>query len=355
MSGLEGIAGLSLACNVMQLIRFGHEAISMCRRVYESGSPEPSLSEHAESLKAVCDSLEKSLDKRPILAAAAAAAPTAATIRAPTMEKRILELTAKCIKNARDLEEEMKFLSPNPSGKLGALVAAPKILWRKRRLERLKGDLDDAQRLIDTSILERLLARAEALYKMNEKGFLDLSQELKQFITDYAKSGSILRTVVETHTKQIQDHVTAESSKTQDAIKSHVSLKLSSHEISIKNHVSSSAQDVQHALSQRMTSREDSKANESSDVHTTSIQSGESVEPLGNSRTSTRSLRPTEPRPWDSLVDWLKDDTRKVYWIRGKPGSGKSILMNTSKQMTTLLDWQGRKRGLGRRLGRGGR
>ncbi|KAG7044043.1 NACHT domain-containing protein [Colletotrichum scovillei] len=390
MAGLEGIAGLSLACNVMQLISFGHEAISMCRRIHESGSPEPGLSEHAESLKAVCDGLEKSLGKRPT--PVATTAPTSAATRAPTMEKRLLELAAKCVKNARDLQEEMKFLSPSQPGKLGALVAAPKILWRKRRLERLKGNLDDAQRLMDTSVLERLFARAEALYQANNKGFTDLSKELQRFITDHAASNSILRTVVETHAKEIQDHVTMASSKTQNEIKSHVSLKLSSHEISIMNHVSSSAQDVQDTFSQRMTSREDSKAkelafqqllkslkypgmnerrnqispthpktfrwifsntfqfndwdsgsdgesewlaeddssthsDEPAEVDSTIIWSEDSVESSGSFRSSKPSLESTKPQPWDSFVDWLKDDPRKIYWISGKPGSGKSTLM----------------------------
>ncbi|KAK0373283.1 hypothetical protein CLIM01_09364 [Colletotrichum limetticola] len=370
MSGLEGIAGLSLACNVMQLISFGHEAISMCRRVYESGSPEPDLSEYAESLKAVCDGLEKSLGKRPTPVPAAAAAFT----RAPAMEKRLLDLAAKCVKNARDLEEEIKFLSPSQPGKLGALVAAPKILWRKRRLERLKGNLDDAQKVMDTSILERLFARVEALYQANNKGLSDLSQELQQFITDHAASNSILRNAIETQTKGIQDHVTMESSKTQNEIKSHVSLKLSSHEIAIKNHVLSTAQDVQNTFSQRMTSREDSKAKEQayqqllkslkypgmnerrnqvseshprtfrwifsdsmylsdseSEYSTEGNSSAYSDEPVNVETSSIRSDEPSElsegsdgasysvPRPWDSFVDWLKDDTQKTYWISGKP------------------------------------
>ncbi|KAK1507571.1 hypothetical protein CTAM01_02683 [Colletotrichum tamarilloi] len=391
MSGLEGIAGLSLACNVMQLISFGHEAISMCRRVYESGSPEPGLSEHAESLKAVCDGLEKSLGKRPT--PVATAAPTAAATRAPTMEKRLLDLAAKCVKNARDLEEEMKFLSPSQPGKLRALVAAPKILWRKRRLERLKGNLDDAQKVMDTSILERLFARVEALYQANNKGFSDLSQELQQFITDHAASNSILRNAIETQTKGIQDHVTMESSKTQNEIKSHVSLKLSKYEISIKNHVLSSAQDVQDTFSQRMTSREDSKAKEQayqqllkslkypgmnerrnqvseshprtfrwifsdsmylsdseSEYSTEGNSSAYSDEPVNVETSSIMSDEPSElsegsdgvsysvPRPWDSFVDWLKDDTQKTYWISGKPGSGKSTLMKYIEKNSKTME-----------------
>ncbi|KAK1533011.1 uncharacterized protein CCOS01_04994 [Colletotrichum costaricense] len=396
MSGLEGIAGLSLACNVMQLISFGHEAISICRRIHESGSPEPGLSEHAENLKAVCDGLETSLGKRPT--PVATAAPTAAATRAPTMEKRLLDLAAKCVKNARDLEEEMKFLSPSQPGKLRALVAAPKILWRKRRLERLKGNLDDAQKVMDTSILERLFARAESLYKMNEKGFLDLSQELKQFIADHAASNSILRNAIETQTKGIQDHVTMESSKTQNEIKSHVSLKLSSHEISIKNHVLSSVQDVQDTFSQRMTSREDSKAKEQayqqllkslkyprmnerrnqvseshprtfrwifsdsmylsdteSDYSTEGNSSAYSDEPVNVETSSIRSdeppeledasgstsyvLEPIVLRKWDSFVDWLKDGTQKIYWISGKPGSGKSTLMKYIEENSNTMEY----------------
>ncbi|KAK1447539.1 hypothetical protein CMEL01_09378 [Colletotrichum melonis] len=391
MSGLEGIAGLSLACNVMQLISFGHEAISICRRIHESGSPEPGLSEHAENLKAVCDGLEKSLGKRPT--PVATTTPTTATTRAPTMEKRLLDLAAKCVKNARDLEEEMNFLSPNQPGKLRALVAAPKILWRKRRLERLKGNLDDAQKVMDTSILERLFARVEALYQANNQGFSDLSQELQQFITDHAASNSILRNAIETQTKGIQDHVTMESSKTQNEIKSHVSLKLSSHEISIKNHVLSTAQDVQDTFSQRMTSREDSKAKEqayqqllkslkypgmnerrnqiseshprtfrwifSDSMYLSDSESGYSTEgnssaysdePVNVETSSTRSDEPSElsegsdgtsysvPRPWDSFVDWLKDDTQKTYWISGKPGSGKSTLMKYIEKNSRTME-----------------
>ncbi|KAI3549389.1 hypothetical protein CSPX01_02497 [Colletotrichum filicis] len=386
MSGLEGIAGLSLACNVMQLISFGHEAISMCRRIHESGSPEPGLSEHAESLKGVCGELENSLGKRPT--PVATAAPTAAATRATKMEKRLLDLAAKCVKNAQDLEKEMKLVSPSQPGKLGALVAAPKILWRKKRLERLKRDLDDAQKVMDTSILERLFARAEALYQANNKGFSDLSQELQQFITDHAAFNSILRNAIETQTKGIQDHVTMESSKTQNEIKSHVSLKLSSHEISIKNHVLSSAQDVQDTFSQRMTSREDSKAkeqayqqllkslkypgmnerrNQISESHprtfrwifsdskskysTEGNSSAYSDEPVNVETSSIRSDEPHElsegsdgasnsvSRPWDSFVDWLKDDTQKTYWISGKPGSGKSTLMKYIERNSRTMEY----------------
>ncbi|KAK3897567.1 hypothetical protein C8A05DRAFT_38875, partial [Staphylotrichum tortipilum] len=37
--------------------------------------------------------------------------------------------------------------------------------------------------------------------------------------------------------------------------------------------------------------------------------------------------QPDHPVPWSSFTSWLKSDTREIYWITGKPGSGKSTLM----------------------------
>ncbi|KAI1022170.1 hypothetical protein LB504_007299 [Fusarium proliferatum] len=47
-------------------------------------------------------------------------------------------------------------------------------------------------------------------------------------------------------------------------------------------------------------------------------------------------------RDWDSFVDWLKSDL-PVYWITGKPGSGKSTLMkfiiSDSRTPAALKEW----------------
>ncbi len=38
--------------------------------------------------------------------------------------------------------------------------------------------------------------------------------------------------------------------------------------------------------------------------------------------------QPADVPPWSSFVSWLEqDDTSQIYWITGKPGSGKSTLM----------------------------
>ncbi|KAH7233732.1 hypothetical protein IWW34DRAFT_906212 [Fusarium oxysporum f. sp. albedinis] len=55
---------------------------------------------------------------------------------------------------------------------------------------------------------------------------------------------------------------------------------------------------------------------------------------------STQSHR--QWRHWDNFIDWLKSD-RSVYWISGKPGSGKSTLMkfliSDSRTPDALKEW----------------
>jgi hypothetical protein len=41
---------------------------------------------------------------------------------------------------------------------------------------------------------------------------------------------------------------------------------------------------------------------------------------------------------WSSFPKWLEDDSKNVYWITGKPGSGKSTIMKLILQRTSLWD-----------------
>ncbi|KKP04974.1 hypothetical protein THAR02_02911 [Trichoderma harzianum] len=48
---------------------------------------------------------------------------------------------------------------------------------------------------------------------------------------------------------------------------------------------------------------------------------------------------------WDSFPHWLEDDSNKVYWITGKPGSGKSTMVKLISQHVALRDMLSRSLG----------
>ena len=140
MSGLEA---LGLACNIMQVISFVHEAVRFCKDVYQGRSPDAQLLEIARSLESLASDVQKHNQ---------ALKPQTAS------QKSLSDIAKKCNIAARALEEEVKFLcSHHGKGNLAAtLRVAVKTNWRKSRLERLDKSLHDYQATMESHLLARI-------------------------------------------------------------------------------------------------------------------------------------------------------------------------------------------------------
>lgn len=142
MTGLEPLVALGLVCNVLQLVDVGRQTISFIKHVYSNGSIDGDPRENATILADISAQIK---DNK-----------TPATC--PRHEQQLLKAAEKCFTAARDLCEEINYLLSN--AKLGSLASAFKVAaktnWRKRRLERLKNDLDEVERLLQTGLLARI-------------------------------------------------------------------------------------------------------------------------------------------------------------------------------------------------------
>lgn len=142
MSGLEPLAALGLACNVLQLVEVGHETIDLIKTVYRGGSPDATLDQHAAILKSISD--EAKTCRRPT--------------NCPKHEHQLFAAAERCSTAARDLREEIQFLVGN--AKQGSLASTLKVVaktnWRRRRIERLKESLDSTETLMQTGLLIRI-------------------------------------------------------------------------------------------------------------------------------------------------------------------------------------------------------
>ncbi|EQB54951.1 hypothetical protein CGLO_05165 [Colletotrichum gloeosporioides Cg-14] len=338
MSGLEG---LSLACNVMQLIDFSQQTVSMCRTIYESGKFEPGLEAQASSLQ--------------------------------------------------DASSE--------PGRMQALIATSKAVWRKRRLERLKANLADGQKLMETLILVRIFARVEKMCEDDPTSLARIDQRLTAFISRYSEDHAALRRIVRDESEDIRGHVTGEASKIRDFVSLHVTASLNVSERSIKQMVStssvtiqdnlvreletiniaaSSERDYQHLLeglkytdmNERKNSvrtahsqtfewifkdnprridkysvagnqsdvieiagvdfnvKDNVEENGSDEATNVASENGTQSDVQGRDRSSEASSHDCTQAPlWDNFVEWLRGNDRNLYWVSGKPGSGKSTLM----------------------------
>ncbi|KAK3320309.1 hypothetical protein B0T19DRAFT_434251 [Cercophora scortea] len=368
MSGLET---LGVVCNIFQVIGFAHETVTLCKGVYQGRSPDDHLGQNAASLEALSIEIETYHQAhRPNTPA----------------ERKLSELASKCSIAARSLHEEVDFLIGQKAK--GSLVmtlhVAAKINWRKNRLERLEKSLRDYQKTLETHLLADLCKRIDALGITQQEGFKTLETALQGFVTQIASGHTTLSELVNAQTLSIKRHSTKQALDSEKAIESHITNRISTAERSITGHFNTGLQDtalritrdIQNLNRQAVTDAQRERALKSLkfpamnergnhiveshaetfqwvlksrqstdfDGHTieseSSSSSGDSeVSDQSNSESEDESDEDTDdsssdassdsddPDPlWDNFSDWLKSDSN-LYWISGKPGSGKSTLV----------------------------
>lgn len=144
MSGLEPLAALGLACNILQLIEVGRDTIKLAKAIYQSSTP--SIDKALEEKAIILDNISREVK--------AAQRPT----RPSKLEQQLLVTAERCTSAARDLEEEVRFLLGNAKQNqlASTLKAVAKTTWRKRRLDRLKEGLERADNLMKTTLLAQI-------------------------------------------------------------------------------------------------------------------------------------------------------------------------------------------------------
>lgn len=141
MSGLEPIAALGLACNILQLVELGCKTIDRIKSIYQGRNPDKELDDNAAALAILSDEVKKHTGPG-----------------SKKYEKVLLESAQKCSTAAQDLREEVRFILGNAKqGSLAsALKVASKVTWRKRRLDRLKGSLEQAEKQMQSGLLTQI-------------------------------------------------------------------------------------------------------------------------------------------------------------------------------------------------------
>lgn len=142
MAGLETLAAVS---SIFQVIAFSWETISLCKKIYLTGSGvDPELAENA----AVLDQISSQIQGMDTLNAG---------VRSRD-DEQLHDVLKKCQAASRDLQEEVAFITGHAKkGSLASILKiAAKTNWRKRRLETLERKMADIQKLMEASLLARV-------------------------------------------------------------------------------------------------------------------------------------------------------------------------------------------------------
>ncbi|KAI2465181.1 hypothetical protein F4781DRAFT_424945 [Annulohypoxylon bovei var. microspora] len=369
MSGLEALTSLlSIACNIMQVISFAHGTISFCRAIYQGKY----INEYSDvtSLSALSAQLQTHYE---------------ATTPRTSDEKQLGDIAKKCNIAARALEEEVEFLkSHNAKGHLAqTLRIAVKTNWRKSRLERLDKSLRNDQHTMESYLLARVCKRSDAIELQQRQGFEQLSKDIQFFISQYTIGHTKAIDLIKTELVRVKEATVVQVLQSEKSVRNHISSEVSISKMAITTHVTQERNEVIRKITQSTVERDalattekqrdqllqslrfptmNARKNDVADAHKDTfrwifeasevLEDEDYLEDSSSDASSTSWVTVSddssdnefgiEDKLWDNFDDWLKSDSN-IYWISGKPASGKSTLMkyilNNPLTKSSLETW----------------
>ncbi|EHK20567.1 uncharacterized protein TRIVIDRAFT_202804 [Trichoderma virens Gv29-8] len=292
MSGLEA---LSMACSVMQVISFTKEVLTLCKDVYDG---RPTTDSQMEENTASIQSLLIEMNRH------------SGSIKQQTKEEKELHAIAqKCNKAAQELQKEIQEITQHhePGDWVKAMIAVYTAKSRKRKVAELYDRFCKYQKTLEAHILFRLCSKADAVEIQQREGFANLSDTMKHFISQLAAGHTEIANLIARDGNQTRQQIRKSEARVKQSI------------IDIHSAVEYEAMKSSLLRSLKYESM-NSRRTELKPAHeATYVSIFESLDQDENSTSSSAAA-------WRNFVQWLQSDKR-VFWIQGKPGSGKSTLM----------------------------
>ncbi|KAF5709500.1 NACHT domain-containing protein [Fusarium mundagurra] len=354
MSGLEPLAALGLVCNIVQLVEVGLKTATLCKNAYRTGEPDPELSVYAQSLADTASSLTESLElsKKPL----------------NPEDVRLLTLARNC----RDTEAEWRkktparFLSQQQPRKRDRFGAVLRGIINKPEIDRLESQLEKAKECLEIGLIIGVFQRLD-IYRVQTD---DLQDKLQTLLHTTSASGNNLHELIQKQVTLISTKVSERIDKAEASNKTHVTTELASHELRVKSHAEKGRDNLLKEAEAREKIRRENEDYERllysfhypdmnhrrNDIHSSHTSTfgwifrGELEQSyMKSDATHPYSLPQDTTETCDqepvccNFAKWLQS-TGGRYWISGRPGTGKSVLMkfiiSHEKTIDSLRQWQ---------------
>ncbi|KAF4943877.1 hypothetical protein FGADI_13093 [Fusarium gaditjirri] len=348
MSGLESLVALNLVCNVVQLIEVGLKTATLCKNAYRTGEPDPELSVYAQNLAETASSLTQSLKVSP----------------QPLNldDTRLLNLARNC----RDAEAEWRkktparFLSQQQSRKRDRFGAVFRGILNKPEIDRMESQLQKAKDSLVTDLLVGIFKSLDVSKVQTN----DLQDKFRDLLQASSASETKLHELIQRQVALVNMQISGRIDQAEASTKTHVTTELASHESRLKSHADQGKDTLLTEAEARENSRKENEAYERllrsfqypdmnyrrNEIHSSHASTfhwmfdGGSLDvPHPDVPFNDASDPDAKDLVCSSFVKWLKS-TESRYWISGRPGMGKSVLMKfiiSHKQTLNLLrQWQ---------------
>ncbi|KAI0377709.1 hypothetical protein F5Y04DRAFT_171563 [Hypomontagnella monticulosa] len=315
---MDPVTSIGLASSLVQLISFTGDLISKSREIYRSA--EGNLVENSE-LSVIVKTLEA--QNRRIAA-------QAASLRLSSSEpaKHLLQLCDGVRKLTQELITTIEQLKLNSAGgRWASFFQALKSVWKEQDIADLLRRLDRYRQQIDSVLLEVLQERLRVFTETSEDKNARIEQNFSKILESLQPGSQWQRQLVETARQAVQTQAPPNVMQLDDFSAS----------------LSAGAKDDRERLI-KLRMLESLKFADMRDRY-------ERI-PEAHQKTFEWVFHESDinesnsKRRWDNFATWLMSNNQ-LYWVTGKPGSGKSTLMkylsDDTRLRTQLKVWRGDK------------
>ncbi|CAF3479337.1 unnamed protein product [Fusarium graminearum] len=326
---MSGFEALGMACAVFQTISFAQETTRFCKDIYRGQkTPDSILEENASAMIQVADRVK--------------AFCTAATT---PKEKCLIDVAEKCTSAATELSDEVRKITElHKKGKGNVIIAARggiKSWWKKKKLKDLDNGLRRHTETMQILLITRICDHNEAGLLKQHQDFENLDRSLKAFILRIAEGHKKMERLLQDEGKTTREHVTNEATRTVDSVSAHTATQVANWKM--KEAQSAHRQRFLGSfrfkeMNQRMNTITDPEDACFDRILESFEKTAHARVEISSETSEHRTSSEEIDRLWCSFADWLQSDGQ-LFWIQGKPGSGKSTLVKyvASKEVTKTL------------------
>ncbi|KAK4446737.1 hypothetical protein QBC34DRAFT_147976 [Podospora aff. communis PSN243] len=328
---MEAVQALGLACNVMQIITFTCETANAAKKLFRDGLDDPRLLPLAEGSVELYRTLEKDLSRFQPLS---------------EDEVRLARIARDCVDAGTILRTEVAnlTLSKTQGRLLRSVRAALKAKASEGKLEKVRRSMEAHQKVLELGLLMRICNTEKVLQLQQDEGFGRLDQELQSFIRAHSKGQERLEGLIRRQTDSFKQATRAETQRSELSIVAQLSIQSSK----TRDDVTQLFLEANHKEKRQgfLKSLEYDGMNDRwlsvNDTHHGTFRwILQGIRPWLDDAEGLVSLQRTASHfhpdcahvagfphmAWRCFPCWLDSPSEKIYWIQGKPGSGKSTLM----------------------------
>ncbi|KAF4334898.1 small s [Fusarium beomiforme] len=314
-----GLEALGAASAVLQLISFSENLLRLTFKIYNGTS---------------CNGVEEYAAKM-LDAAQRVQARSAQVPRGTLMNDKIFEVSQKCIDAAEELRKETQHKRYQKRKVFKALYFAFRTDKFMAKINELDRTLRMCKEVMETEILLHICDKSAAIKEQQSQGFHSLEVDVQSLISQIATGRTRLETIVIEEARAARDHINTQLMTISDNHRQRILRSLKPEEIrqryndvltpsdasfervfaSYERVCSKEPEDEWHKFVQLLD--EDGDGEEPEEIH--------EIDQL-----------------WERFGSWLQTND-KLFWIQGKPGSGKSTLikfiLNNGNTRQLLDSW----------------